>query len=148
MVVKVIIGLSYTDADDFEPADAAKSTVTVSSDKWEGEDEEEDVKDAWDLDEEKQNSNDDDAPKAIQRKKKKKLADIIAEKEAAKEAEVETRRKQELAAKAMNTPEGRLAEKLRLQKLEENANLQLAKDMLGTLCKNLRCSVTKARRFP
>ena len=38
---------------------------------------------------------------------------------------------EEAAKKAMNTPEAKLAEKMRLQKLEENANLQLAKDMMG-----------------
>merc|ERR1712020_114202 len=50
-------------------------------------------------------------------------ADKIAEREALKE--------KERAARAPLTEEERLAEKLRLQKLEENANIQLARDMCG-----------------
>jgi translation initiation factor 3 subunit J len=69
----------------------------------------------------------------VQRKKKKKLAEIIAEKEAAKAAELDQRAATEAAKKQMNTPEAKLAERMRLQKLEENANLQMAKDMFGEL---------------
>merc|ERR1712020_446765 len=50
-------------------------------------------------------------------------ADKIAEREALKE--------QQQAQRAPLTEEERLAEKLRLQKLEENANIQLARDMCG-----------------
>ena len=67
----------------------------------------------------------------MQRKKKKKLADIIAEKEAARAAQAEAKRKEDEARLAAMSPEAKLAEKLRLQKIEENANLQLAKDMMG-----------------
>ncbi len=104
-----------------------------AGDKWEGEDDEDDIKDAWDADSDKEGGEegDPDAPKAIQRKKKKKLADILAEKEAAKAAEMEARKKEDDAMLASMTPEAKLAEKLRLQKIEENANLQLAKDMMG-----------------
>ena len=120
------------DDDDFEPAEATPKAPAVVSDKWDGEDEEDDVKDTWD----KSSGDEDgdaDKPKAIQRKKKKKLADIIAEKEAAKEAELERKAGEAAAKKQMNTPEGKLAEKLRLQKMEENSNLMLAKDMMGEL---------------
>ena len=100
------------------------------TDKWDGEDEDDDIKDAWDAEDEEK-TEDGEQVKAVQVKKKKKLSDRIAEREAAQEAQEEQRRK-DLAAKiAAQTPEAKLAEKMRLQKLEENANLQLAKDMLG-----------------
>ena len=59
------------------------------------------------------------------------MAERIAEKEAAEAAAAEKKRLEKEAARVANTPEGRLAEKLRQQKLEENSNLELAKDMMG-----------------
>merc|ERR1719412_81494 len=56
-------------------------------------------------------------------KPKKKLADKIAEREALKE--------QQLASKAPLTEEEKLREKLRLEKIQENANVQLVRDMCG-----------------
>lgn len=119
------------DDDDFEPTDtaAAKAAAKIATDKWDGEDEDDDVKDAWDKSSDE--DDDPDKPKAVQRKKKKKLADIIAEKEAAKASELENRAAEAAAKKQMNTPEAKMAEKARLQKMEENANLMLAKDMMG-----------------
>ena len=61
---------------------------------------------------------------AVQRKKKKKLADIIAEKEAAKLAEYEAKTKN-------STPEAIAKEKLRQLKIEEASNNKLLKDMMG-----------------
>lgn len=116
------------DADDFEPE---APTNAGPSDRWEGEDEDDDVKDAWDKSDDEDDSKGDDKPKAVQRKKKKKIGDIIAEKEAAKEAQLDAKASEEAKKKALNTPEARNAEKLRLLKMEENANLQLAKDMMG-----------------
>ena len=111
---------SNLDADGFQPG------KVEPTDKWEGEDEEDDIKDAWD----KSDSEDDiskdsnsEENKITKTKPKKKLADKIAEREALKE--------KERAARAPLTEEERLAEKLRLQKLEENANIQLARDMCG-----------------
>lgn len=101
-----------------------------TTDRWDGEDED-DVKDNWeDEDEEGKNSDNkedgDDKPKAFQRKKKK-LADRIAEKQAAKaaaeEAEKEKNRKL--------TPEEELAEKMRRQRLQEESDLLLAKEAFG-----------------
>ncbi len=46
---------------------------------------------------------------------------------------MDAKRKEDAARLAAMTPEAQLAEKLRLQKIEENANLQLAKDMMGEL---------------
>lgn len=117
------------DDDDFEPTEAVKGPAVVS-DKWDGEDEDDNVKDSWDKSSD-EGEEDPDKPKAIQRKKKKKLAEIIAEKEAAKEAELERKAGEAAAKKQMNTPEAKLAEKIRLQKMEENSNLMLAKDMMG-----------------
>ena len=111
---------SNLDADGFQPG------KVEPTDKWEGEDEDDDIKDAWD----KSDSEDDISKdsnsgenKITKTKPKKKLADKIAEREALKE--------KERAARAPMTEEEKLAEKLRLQKLEENANIQLARDMCG-----------------
>lgn len=126
----------FADAEDRDPTvpvDAVKK-----SDKWEGEDEDDDVKDAWDKsdDEDGDGDGDEDTEKAKDgggggpdagtgaKRGKKKLAEKIAEREERMVAEME--------AKAMAlTPEAKLAEKMRLQKLEETANLQMARDMLG-----------------
>jgi len=70
------------DAEDFEPELAPKPVV--KTDKWEGEDEDDDIKDAWDAESEEDKSEDkevDEAAKALKIKKKKKLAEKIAEKE-------------------------------------------------------------------
>ena len=123
-------GSFLSDADDFEPGQAKKDEPVKPSDKWDGEDEDDDVKDAWDKsdDEEKEGG---DQPKAIQRKKKKKLEDILEEKAAKQRAELEAKAAKSAADKQQNTPEGRAAEKARLQKLDENSSLLLAKDMMG-----------------
>ncbi|XP_052102193.1 eukaryotic translation initiation factor 3 subunit J-like [Mytilus californianus] len=110
------------DAEDFEPELPVKTT-----DQWEGEDED-DVKDNWedDDDEEKKSEQKDGEGKLFQRKKKK-LADRIAEKQAAKlaaeEAEQEKNRKL--------TPEEEIADKLKKQRLQEESDLQLAKEAFG-----------------
>jgi len=107
------------DADGFEPK-------AVPTDKWDGEDEDDDVKDAWDKsdsEEDKSKGSTSEELKPTKTKPKKKLADKIAEREALKE--------QKEAERAPLTEEEKLAEKLRLQKLEENANNQLLRDMCG-----------------
>jgi len=108
------------DADGFEPNRVAPT------DKWDGEDEDDDVKDAWDKsdsEEDKSKDSTSEETKTTKTKPKKKLADKIAEREAMKE--------RQLAQRAPLTEEEKLAEKLRLQKMEENANIQLARDMCG-----------------
>ena len=116
--------LHILDADDFEPSNTAKPVIPT--DKWEGEDEDDEVKDAWD----KSDSEEDESKESIseevkpaQRKGKKKLADKIAEREALQE--------QQRAERAPLTQEEKLAQKLHVQELEEKANLQLMKDMCG-----------------
>jgi len=111
------------DADDYEPPTAGKAKAVVN-DKWDGEDEEDDVKDAWDADSEEEKSKEEEkaaAPKAASSKKKK-LRDKIALKEAALQDDEDDSEK---------TPEEKLADKLRLQKMEEKAQLSLTRDMLG-----------------
>ncbi|XP_074650139.1 eukaryotic translation initiation factor 3 subunit J-A-like [Tubulanus polymorphus] len=119
------------DDEDFEPtAIASQPTVT---DKWEGEDSDDEVKDNWDDDEDekKQPENGESGPKAVQVKKKKSLKEILAEKEAQKKKTNEERKKQELESKRKLTPEEMLEEKLRRQKLQEESDLQIAKDAFG-----------------
>merc|ERR1711971_1054809 len=64
-------------------------------------------------------------------KKKKTLAQKIAEKEEAAAKALEERLAREAEEKELNTPQGKLEEKLRLQKLQEENDLKLAADMLG-----------------
>jgi len=116
------------DADDYEPPAAAggKSSGKAVNDKWDGEDEDDDVKDAWDADSEEEKSKEEEANKAAPKaaaSKKKKLRDKIALKEAALQDDDED--------DSLKSPEDKLAEKLRLQKMEENAQFNLTRDMLG-----------------
>jgi len=116
------------DADDYEPP-AAPSKIMPATDKWEGEDEDDDVKDAWDADsEEEDKSKEEAAPAAAATaskvSKKKKLRDKIALKEAAQAQDEED-------DDSLKSPEDKLAEKLRRQKMEEDAQYALTRDMLG-----------------
>ena len=111
---------SFLDADGFEPKG-------VPTDKWDGEDEDDDIKDAWDKsdsEEDKSKGSNSEETK-VKAKPKKKLAEKIAEREALKQKELEAR--QPL------TEEQKLAEKLRLQKLEEKANIEHLRDMCGKI---------------
>lgn len=100
---------------DPEPVTPAKVAVT---DKWEGEDEDDDVKDNWeDEEEEKSKEEDDDAPKEDSAPKPKKLTlqEKIAEKERKKREELELRLKED---ESELTPEERL-------KREQESDLNL-----------------------
>jgi len=118
------------DADDFEP-DSAAAPAILPSDKWDGEDEDDDIKDAWDAESEEENSQKSEEAKPVKVKKKKNLAQKIAEKEEAAELAKLERLKKEEEENEANTPEGKLAEKLRLQKLAEENDLKLAQEMFG-----------------
>jgi len=120
------------DDEEFEPEAAAPAAVGVNlaSDKWDGEDEDDDVKDAWDAESEEEDK-DKEEKTEVKVKKKKTLAQKIAEKEEAAEAARLEKLKQEEEAKQADTPEARLAEKLRLQKLAEENDLKLAQEMFG-----------------
>ncbi|XP_059059593.1 eukaryotic translation initiation factor 3 subunit J [Achroia grisella] len=113
------------DADNFEPK---LPTTLTSSDKWEGEDEEDNVKESWeDEEEEKKDEEKKDLPPAPP-KPKKKIQDKIAEKERLEREKLErlnVEKPEEL------TPEEKQAEKLRQQKLQEESDLRLAMEAFG-----------------
>lgn len=119
------------DADSFEPDEGLKKAAV--QDKWEGEDEEEDVKDNWD-------DEDDEEEEKVEVKKadvkvsdKKKLIEKIKEKEILQRKKQEELKKRldESTEKSDLTPEEELAEKLRVKQLQEEADLELAKDAFG-----------------
>lgn len=108
------------------PALAARAK---SDDRWEGEDEEEDVKDNWDDDDEEEDKTSKETTTSSSTAKptaggKKKLAKKIAEKEA------KQREKLESKLSAM-TPEEQLREKLERQRLVEESDLRIAAESFG-----------------
>ncbi|CAN8029122.1 hypothetical protein HPB47_000694 [Ixodes persulcatus] len=113
--------------EDYEPPAFVKKPV--AGDRWEGEDED-DVKDNWDDEDEEKDASAtaDGAPPVPVAKKKKPLAQIIAEKEERRRREAEERRARE---EANRTPEDEQAEKLRRQRMQEEADLELAKEAFG-----------------
>ncbi|KAL7980227.1 hypothetical protein Chor_001495 [Crotalus horridus] len=134
------------DADTFEapdpPAGRLRPTPAVAAmDRWAGEDEDDDVKDNWDDEEEEQQQQQQEEEEAAEKEakpdakvtEKKKLAEKI------KEREKLQRKKQEEVTKRLEaseeskelTPEEQLADKLRMQKLQEEADLELAKETFG-----------------
>jgi len=118
------------DDEEFEPVAA----VVGKTDKWAGEDEEDEVKDAWDVssdEEDSQKSEKKEGEPVVQRKKKKKLAEIIAEKEEARLKKQQEDALERAENELNDTPEARLAEKLRQQKLAEEGDLELARELLG-----------------
>lgn len=119
------------DADDFDPDDGGKLSVPKVTDKWDGEDEDDDIKDAWDAESEEEKDDSQKEETVVKVKKKKTLAQKIAEKEEAAAKALEERLAREAEEKELNTPQGKLEEKLRLQKLQEENDLKLAADMLG-----------------
>ncbi|XP_041031037.1 eukaryotic translation initiation factor 3 subunit J-like isoform X2 [Carcharodon carcharias] len=119
--------------DDFQTQAVAAGSKPVIVDRWEGEDEEEDVKDNWDDDEEEKKP----PVKPVEAKPsdKKKLSDRIKEKEE-REKQLKKRKQEVLknsdkAESVELSPEEQLAEKLRLAKLQEQADLEVAKDTFG-----------------
>ncbi|KAJ8407741.1 hypothetical protein AAFF_G00267850 [Aldrovandia affinis] len=118
------------DADSFEPDDSIKKAAVL--DKWEGEDEEEDVKDNWDDEDEEEEKA--EAKKAeVKVSDKKKLSEKIKEKESLqmKKQEELKKRLEETTENADLTPEDEVSEKLRVKQLQEEADLELAKDAFG-----------------
>lgn len=97
--------------------------------KWDGEDEEEEVKDSWEDEDELEEKKDEEKLETPKAKPKKTLQQKIFEKEKQKQEEAE-RRMQEKELESM-TPEQKLAEKLRLQKLQEESDLKNAMDTFG-----------------
>jgi len=119
----------------FEEEIAPKTAVPVKvSDKWDGEDEEEPIKDNWDDEDEEKAVSSSSASAA---KPKIKLRNKIAEKE---RDEIQKLEKSRLASM---TPEERAAEKLRQQKLMEEAELQMLKTDFGTSDVDMADPMTK-----
>ncbi|XP_063699101.1 eukaryotic translation initiation factor 3 subunit J [Culicoides brevitarsis] len=119
--------------DDWEAlADSSKvvKPKPVNVNKWDGEDIEEDVKDSWeDEDEEEDSKKDSNDSTPVKTKPKKTLQQKIAEKERARLEEIERKRREKEEAEM--TPEQRLAEKARIQKLQEENDLKLALETFG-----------------
>ncbi|XP_026496471.2 eukaryotic translation initiation factor 3 subunit J [Vanessa tameamea] len=112
------------DADNFEP----KLPTTLTSNKWEGEDEEETVKESWEDEEEEKKDEEKKEVAPPPPKPKKKILDKIAEKE-----RLEREKAERLVSEKDDelTPEQKLAEKLRQQKLQEESDLRLALETFG-----------------
>jgi len=130
-------------ADDWESADFDPVIKPKGQDKWEGEDEEEDLKASWEDSEEegdKEKADEGDEVKATQRKKKKKLADILAEKEAKRKEEIDKKRA-EVERIKNSTPEEKLQEKLKQQRLQEESDLQNAKELFGETMSSIDTAV-------
>lgn len=122
------------DADNFEPNEPIKIATAGRLDRWEGEDEEEDVKDNWDDEEEEKEEEKKVEQKIAEVKppEKKKLSDKIKEKELLqKKKQEELKKNQETAASESLTLEEQLAEKARLKKLQEEADMELAREAFG-----------------
>ncbi|XP_064609121.1 eukaryotic translation initiation factor 3 subunit J-A-like [Liolophura sinensis] len=121
-----------SNSEDFQP-DSGFVASSAATDKWEGEDEEDGVKDSWEDEDKAENadaSGDSSSDvKAYQKKKKKPLAERIAERELA-----EKLAKEEEEAKKAKKPlsaEEKLAEKLRIQKIQKDADLKVARETFG-----------------
>lgn len=100
--------------------------VAANINKWEGEDDDEDVKDSWEDEEEKKDEEKAESkPVPVNKTKPSKaLKAKIAEQERLIEDE-EAKRLEDL------TPEEKLAEKLRIQKIQEESDLKSALETLG-----------------
>ncbi|CAH1640451.1 unnamed protein product [Spodoptera littoralis] len=120
------------DADNFEPK---LPTTLTTSNKWEGEDEEEIVKESWeDEEEEKKDEEKTEVQAPPPPKPKKRIQDKIAEKE-----RLEREKADRLSVEKVEelTPEQKLAEKLKAQKLQEESDLRLAMETFGVTEANL-----------
>ncbi|KAG5273716.1 hypothetical protein AALO_G00154670 [Alosa alosa] len=129
------------DTESFEPDQPLKNAAV--HDKWEGEDEEEDIKDNWD-DEEEEEEKSAEKPTEVKSSEKKKLNEKIKEKENLQRQKQEELRKRieepeeqaqltELTQVMELTPEDDLAETLHVKKLQEDTDLELASDAFGVV---------------
>lgn len=115
------------DADNFEPK---LPTTLTTSNKWEGEDEEETVKESWeDEEEEKKDEEKTELSAPPPAKPKKRIQDKIAEKERLEREKAERVSVEKVVEEL--TPEQKLAEKLLAQKLQEESDLRLAMETFG-----------------
>ncbi|KAM9126028.1 eukaryotic translation initiation factor 3 subunit J isoform 2-T2 [Pangshura tecta] len=126
------------DADSFEAADPAAKRLVLTAgaggDRWAGEDEED--ADNWDDDEEEE---EEEGEKETEIKAESKVSEKKKIAEKIKEREKQLKKKQEEIKKRLEapeetkelTPEEQLADKLRLKKLQEESDLELAKETFG-----------------
>ncbi|KAM4036450.1 eukaryotic translation initiation factor 3 subunit J [Anomaloglossus baeobatrachus] len=122
------------EADDFEPEEPVlQGGPLAGKDRWEGEDEEEEVKDNWDDEEEAENKQEPEKTAEQKVPEKKKLQEKIKEKEKiSKNKQEEMKKRLEETEEPVNlSPEEQMAEKLRVLKLQEDADLELAKEAFG-----------------
>ncbi|KAI6077883.1 Eukaryotic translation initiation factor 3 subunit J isoform X1 [Aix galericulata] len=124
------------DADSFEVVEpVAKRLVpgVAAGDRWAGEDEEDDVKDNWDDEEEEEEAKETEIKQEPKVSEKKKIAEKIKEKEKQQKKKQEELKKRLEAPEEHRelTPEEQLADKLRLKKLQEESDLELAKETFG-----------------
>uniref|UniRef100_A0A9L0RMK0 Eukaryotic translation initiation factor 3 subunit J n=10 Tax=Boreoeutheria TaxID=1437010 RepID=A0A9L0RMK0_HORSE len=123
------------DADTFSVEDPVRKVGgggTAGGDRWEGEDEDEDVKDNWDDDDDEKKEEAEVKPE-VKISEKKKIAEKIKEKERQQKKRQEEikKRVEEPEEPKVLTPEEQLADKLRLKKLQEESDLELAKETFG-----------------
>ncbi|XP_013981464.1 eukaryotic translation initiation factor 3 subunit J-A isoform X2 [Salmo salar] len=124
------------DADTFDPDELAAigTKKTVVADKWEGEDDDDDIKDNWDDDEEEFKKAEEKKAAETKLSEKKKLAEKIKEKESLQmKKQEELRKRLEESQETELSPEDELAEKLRVKKLQEEADLLLAQEAFGVV---------------
>lgn len=108
------------DPDNFDPDDI-KTAPSVGANKWEGEDEDEDVKDNWE-DEEEEEKKDVEKQEPAKPTQPKKLKKIIEEKDRLHE---EAERKEQETEQEL-TPE-------EIQKLQEESDLRVAMETFGVV---------------
>jgi len=108
------------DPDNFDPDDI-KTAPSVGANKWEGEDEDEDVKDNWE-DEEEEEKKDVEKQEPAKPTQPKKLKKIIEEKDRLHE---EAERKEQETGQEL-TPE-------EIQKLQEESDLRVAMETFGVV---------------
>ncbi|KAF6216247.1 hypothetical protein GE061_000587 [Apolygus lucorum] len=125
------------DSWDTEPLASGRMKMPLDTkSKWEGEDADEDVVDSWDQEEEEEDEGNVTPPppvlakdSALIKKNIKKTGDKIDEK---RRRGLETDLNYDDEDKEM-TPEEKLAEKLKHQKLQEESDLSLAKEVFGVI---------------
>ncbi|XP_012929394.1 eukaryotic translation initiation factor 3 subunit J-like [Heterocephalus glaber] len=123
------------DADTFsveDPVRKVEGSGTAGGDRWEGEDEDQDVKDNWDDDEDDKKVETEVKPE-IKILEKKKIAEKIKEKEQQQKKRQEEikKRLEEPEEPKVLTLEEQLADKLQLKKLQEESDPELAKETFG-----------------
>lgn len=110
------------DADNFDPGDI-KTAPSVGANKWEGEDEDEDVKDNWE-DEEEEEKKDVEKQEPAKPAQQKKIKKIIEEKDRLHEEAERKEQERETEPEPELTPE-------EIQKLQEEADLRVAMETFG-----------------